>query len=111
MSASSPLRPPGGIRLRTEGGRCVLELCGEVDTAVATAFQADAGVLLQHPPLIDVVDTADVTFLNSVGMRLLLRLTEPARAAGRRPQLRRPSRATLQLLRLTHLDELFDIAD
>ncbi|WP_448628653.1 STAS domain-containing protein [Geodermatophilus sp. URMC 64] len=111
MSSSSPLRPTGEIRLLTEDGRCVLHLRGEIDTAVVTAFEADTGAAVRHRERIDVIDAADVTFLNSVGVRALIQLTEPARSAGHRPVLRRPSKATLQVLRVARLDELFDVID
>ena len=111
MFANSPLRPLGEIRLRVEDGRCVLHLRGDIDTAVVAAFEADAGRGAQLPGRIDVIDAAEVTFLNSVGVRLLLQLTGPARAAGVRPVVRRPSRATLQLLRVNRLRELFDVVD
>ena len=111
MSSNSPLRPPGEITLRTEDGRCVLRLSGEIDSAVVEAFEAAPPTALLRGTPVEVVDAAEVTFLNSLGLRLLLQLTEPTRAAGRRPLLRRPSRATLQLIRMTHLDELFDVGD
>jgi anti-anti-sigma factor len=108
---SSPLRPPGEIRLVIEGGSWVLHLWGRIDTAAVEAFKADTLPTTQGRERIDVIDAAAVTFLNSVGVRLLRQLTQQARAAGSSPVLRRPSSAALRVLRVTHMAELFDAVD
>jgi len=100
--------PAGSITVESRDGGMVLRLEGEVDTATVAAFDAE------HPggnafAGVWVVDASAVTFLNSVGVRLLVRATEPARAAGIRPVLWHPSRVVEQVLRLTGVDELFDV--
>ncbi|RFU22103.1 STAS domain-containing protein [Geodermatophilus marinus] len=99
-------RASGEIRLAVEDGVVVLHLTGEVDAAAVAAFESAGGAA--PPGLLRVVDASAVTFLNSVGAVLVIRLTQPARTAGLRPVLRRPSEAALQVLRLTGLELLFD---
>jgi anti-anti-sigma factor len=49
--------------------------------------------------------------MNSLGVRFLLHQTEAVRASGLRPVLRRPTPAVRHVLRLTRLDELFEIQE
>jgi anti-sigma B factor antagonist len=110
MSASTP--PPhaqGTIRIGVHDGGAILHLSGEIDTAAVAAFESSPA---PDPALrVLLVDASAVTFLNSVGARLLVRQTQAARDAGLRPKLRRPSRPVRQLLRVTGLDQLFDEID
>ncbi len=57
------------------------------------------------------VDASAAAFLNSTGVALLVRETDAHRRAGGRPELRNPSRAVLQVLRLTGMADLFDVAE
>ncbi|MGY1710748.1 STAS domain-containing protein [Geodermatophilus sp. SYSU D00758] len=109
MVSSTPGPPaPGEIRFAVEDGVVVLHLVGEIDAAAVAAFEGADGDV--PPGLLRVVDASAVTFLNSVGVVLVIRLTQPARVAGLRPVLRRPSEAALQVLRLAGLERLFDRA-
>ena len=62
-------------------------------------------------PLIIAVDAAAVTFLNSIGVTFLIGQTQAARQSGRRPILRRPSKATRLIVNLTGVSTLFDILE
>ncbi|MGY1622841.1 STAS domain-containing protein [Geodermatophilus sp. SYSU D00965] len=104
-------RAPGEVRFGLEGDDTVLYLTGEIDTATVAAFEAAVPAANGSLVEVMVVDASAVTFMNSVGARLLLQLTQPARKAGLRPCLRRPSRSALQVLTMTGLEQLFDRLD
>ncbi|MCZ2857734.1 STAS domain-containing protein [Blastococcus sp. VKM Ac-2987] len=95
----------GSIRTAPTDGGLLLVLAGEVDAAVVLAFEASA-----PPPsagAVVAVDAAAVTFIGAAGVSLVLRQTAALRAAGRRPELHRPSRAMQRILRLTELEAEF----
>jgi anti-sigma B factor antagonist len=107
----------GRIWLEHEDGTAVLHLAGEIDVATVERYERErtpavagdgAGIAGAAVPVV-AVDAARVTFLNSTGVAFLVRQTLVARNAGRRPQLRRPSRTAQHVLRLTGVDRLFDV--
>jgi anti-anti-sigma regulatory factor len=55
------------------------------------------------------VDASAAACLNSAGVTLLVHETDAHHRAGGRPELRNPSRAVLQALRLTGMADLFDV--
>ena len=109
MTSSAP--PPhaqGSIRFGVEDGGDVVHLSGEIDAATVAEFERTHSPQDGRRRLVLLIDAEAVTFLNSVGTGLLIRLTDPARKAGLRPKLRRPSKPVVQILRVTGLDSLFD---
>ena len=107
-SSAPPPHAPGSVRFSVEDGGDVVLLVGDIDTATVAEFDRTHSRGNGRERLVVLVDAEAVTFLNSVGAGLLLRLTDSARRAGLRPKLRRPSRPVLQVLRVTGLDALFD---
>ncbi|WNV75125.1 STAS domain-containing protein [Geodermatophilus sp. DSM 44513] len=105
-----PPHPPGAVRLEAGADGLVLHLHGEVDAATVARWERDRpadGDVGQGAVV--AVDASAAGFLNSAGVALLVRETEPHRRAGGRPELRRPSRGVLQVLRLTGVVGLFDV--
>ena len=90
--------------VRQEPEACVLIVRGELEIANADAF-ADAGVRLASSGQRLVIDLTDVTFVDSTGLRALLRIHA---AAGPCLALRRPSAPVRRLLNLT-VGELFAV--
>lgn len=107
-SSAPPPHAPGSVRLAVEDGGHVVHLVGDIDAATVAEFDRTHVADDVRQRVVVLVDAEAVTFLNSVGAGLLVRLTDPARRAGVRPKLRRPSRPVLQVLRVTGLDALFD---
>ena len=106
--SAAPPHPPGAVRLeRTDRGP-VLHLLGEVDAGTVAWWERDRPAP-GSPDAVVAVDASAATFLSSAGVAMLLRETEAHRAVGGRPELRSPSRAVLQVLRLTGMVELFDV--
>jgi anti-sigma B factor antagonist len=114
---AAPPNPPGCIRVVVEGLDLVLRLTGEIDAATVGHYEAAAAAgggpsaAAAAARQVRVVDAGGVTFMNSLGVRFLLHQTEAVRASGRRPVLRRPTPSVRHVLRLTQLDELFEIRE
>src|SRR4051812_14424157 len=93
-----PVRPlPGSMFIEQEGDRRVLCLRGDVDTAVAERFKAQQG---GAPAVVDAIDAAEVSFMSSTALAVLLRCSEASLAAGRTAVLRASSPAVERILRL-----------
>ena len=103
---STPLQ----LRTQSEDGRQVVIVAGEVDMESSPRLLSAIHAGLQPgAPLY--VDLADVSYIDSSGIAVLV---QGLRAAGRRQQsfgLRRPSKKVLAVLRLAQLLELFGIDD
>ncbi|UOY02021.1 STAS domain-containing protein [Blastococcus sp. PRF04-17] len=97
--------PAGSVTIEhEEGGRRVLCLRGDVDTAVATRFRRLQG---RSPAVVDTIDAGDVTFISSSGLALMLLSGEASEAAGRRPTLRAASHPVERALQLAGMDDFF----
>jgi anti-anti-sigma regulatory factor len=93
---------PGSIAVQVEGGRRILVLRGDIDSAVVARFQAGHG---REPPAVDAIDAGAVSFLSSTGIAVLVRCAEAAVATGRDPPaLRSASPVTMRVLDLAGLD-------
>ena len=106
MDADEGVRPPAGAITieREDAGRWVLCLRGDVDTEVATRFTSSQG---RQRPVVDAIDAADVTFISSSGLALLLMCAEASVAAGRRPVLRAASHPVDRALQMAGIDSVF----
>ena len=107
MSTHSPrLRPfPGSLTIEHEaGGRRVLCLSGDVDSAAVAEYERGQGGL---PVVVDVIDAGAVSFLASAGLAVMVRCAEAAAAVGRRPVLRAASGTVERLLRAAGLESYF----
>jgi anti-sigma B factor antagonist len=86
-------------------GRRDLHVEGELDCATAPKLEVRLRALagLGHPVALDL---ADVSFMDSSGLRLLLDAHRAAERDGRAFELRRPSPAVRRVLRLAHAEHL-----
>ena len=92
--------------IHDDGARAVVVVRGEVDVATCPALdRLVAG--LTTPEI--VLDLAEVTFMASSGLASLLRADRRARELGGRLLLRAPSRAVVDVLQMTHLDDRFSV--
>jgi anti-sigma B factor antagonist len=88
----------------TEDGAPLITLAGEVDLSHADALLRTALRALDTSDRL-VVDTSQVTFLDSAILGALVRVHRAAEERGATFSLVRPSKVVLRLLRLTGLDE------
>ena len=96
---------PGSASVTTRGGATVLLLDGEIDAAVVRAFEHHHGGSAE--PAVDVIDAERVTFIDSLGLRLMVRCRQRAAEQGRVTALRSPSPPVRRVLSMTGLGALF----
>jgi anti-sigma B factor antagonist len=90
----------------------LLTVDGELDSLVATEFEAALGEALddaQERGATAVVDLAAVTFLASSGLAVLIRGAHRAAALGRTLHVAAATRAVLRPLQITGADALFAV--
>jgi anti-sigma B factor antagonist len=90
-----------------EDGTCVVRAGGEVDLAVADEFQQLALGGLADAPALE-VDLAGVTFMDSTGFSVLVRLRKEATAAGKPLWLAAVPPVVERLLAITGTAEMFE---
>lgn len=88
----------------------VLKLVGDVDTASTGRFALQAQRMLADEDVQRMaVDMAEVTFIDSSGIALLVQIRAACARAGILLELTRPARNTRSLLKLSGLTDAFDI--
>jgi anti-sigma B factor antagonist len=87
----------------------LVEVHGDLDkTLVARMRESLFSAAASSPDRI-VIDLAQVSFVDAVGLRTLIAARRRCVAAGTTFALRRPSRAVRRLLSVTHLENVFDV--
>ncbi len=89
-------------------GHVVLYVSGEIDLSAKTLFQDRLADLINASDDDVLVDLADVSFINSTGLAVLLHAREQLGTAGRKLTITRPSRPVTRVLELAGLDALLD---
>ncbi len=79
--------PYFSIGIETDGATCTIVMSGELDLGSAPALEAALDDAQQQPRPI-IVDLCDVTFVDSSGIRALLRAAELSRANAGRLRIR-----------------------
>jgi anti-sigma B factor antagonist len=90
-------------------GVAVLAARGEIDVASAPEFQASLSDLIEEGPNILIVDTSDVSFIDSTGLGVLIGAEKQLRSDGRRLHLVVTQPQITRLLALTGLNEVFTV--
>jgi anti-sigma B factor antagonist len=93
------------IDVGRDQNRLVLRLRGELDLASAPTLDREVASLLQSQPTFLVLDLGRVEFIDSAGLRTLLRARQRCHANGCRFSLRHPSGQARRLFELTRTDE------
>lgn len=93
--------------VRVLDGRSVVELTGELDPETVEQFAAAVDDAASHGHPTVVVDLAGVTFVDSAGLRALVRARDQVAPAA--VVLSRPSPFARRLLTITKLDDQFEI--
>lgn len=99
-----------GMRLEEEPERSVVRVFGEIDLAV----RQQAGPLCQalsQRALPVVVDASDVTFVDSAGMSVLVRIARDAEAGGYSAVLEHAPWMLKELLTITGVDRLLPFGE
>ena len=101
--AGNPVPLPGSVAVRDEGDQRVLFLRGDLDAAVVAAFEM---AQRPQPVVVDAIDAADVTFISSRGVAVMVLAVEASLAAGRFPVLRASTPVVDRMLRMSGVDDL-----
>jgi anti-sigma B factor antagonist len=97
-----------GISVEHRGDIAVLTVSGVVDLATAPALEEATDQLVAQKPRALVIDVTDVTFLASVGLKILASTHRELSPTGCFAVIA-DSPATSRPIKLTHLDEVFPL--
>lgn len=115
MSVQHPVlaAPPTGfsVRVRPERDRVVVALSGELDIATVERVERWVRALYERGFSSIALDLRDLTFIDSSGLRLLLRLDRRADDVGCRFALVDGEGPVRRLLQLTGLTDHFALAE
>jgi anti-anti-sigma factor len=99
------------IEIVPSGDRVTLRLSGEIDMHTAPHLrEATLCATRQFSPVL-ALDLADVDFMDSTGVEVLVSTRRRIDLEGGRLKLLNPSRPVLRVLEVTGLDRLFEIED
>ena len=76
------VRPELSIRISGSAEQATITLGGEIDLNTAPDLEERASLVLEARPACLVLDFGEVTFLGSVGLGVLVRISQRARRAG-----------------------------
>jgi anti-sigma B factor antagonist len=92
-------------------GVAVLAVLGEIDALTTPQLEIGIDELLADPAERIVLDLAEVTFLASSGLAVLIKAAQQAGGPARRLRLVVATRAVRRPLQVTGSDQLFDLFD
>jgi anti-sigma B factor antagonist len=98
------------IQAVTDGLVTTLRVAGEVDLATADELNRAAATALQADPRGLVIDLAEVTFLDSTGLAVLVSVTNQTASSGVRLTIRDPAPRVRNVIRITGLGEFLPLA-
>ena len=93
----------------TDDGIVVVEVGGRLDEASCEYFFGCMESLIEEGHRRLVVDAADLGYVNSIGLGMLIRGQSRLRTRGGELHLAALQGTVAEVLRITHLDRLFDI--
>lgn len=100
------------VQASREGEAALIAVSGELDLSTSTEL-SDAAVSALSETGVNrlVVDLSGLRFIDSSGINALIELRNESRRANVALCLARPSPRVTEVLRLTAVDDLFDITD
>jgi anti-sigma B factor antagonist len=88
---------------------CVVQLGGELDLGGTPRLESELSALFSTQPEAVIVDLARLEFIDSIGLRSLLKVTEEAELSGNSLQFLAPEGQPATVLEVTGLRELLPI--
>ena len=111
LSGGSPAQGPLEVTVGERGRTPVLYVRGEVDLSTCEELEAAIQLAEEPAPATLVLDLSQVSFLDSTGVRTLLKADARARDDGRRLVLIGPPEPAARVFRVTMLDKRFEFID
>lgn len=99
-----------GMRLHEQEDRSLVEAWGEIDLAVRQAVGPLCQVVAERA-LPVVIDAREITFIDSTGMSILVRMARDAEAGGYPVELRNAPWMLRELLTITGVDQLLPLTE
>jgi anti-sigma B factor antagonist len=100
------------VSTRSQGGRTVMSLGGEIDLYTAPRLHGELVTILSgDAPVQIVVDMSGVDFCDSTGMNVLLAAHRRAREQGGDLELAAPRPAIRKILQVTGLESVFTVLE
>ena len=113
QDATTPRLIEGGafrMEIGPEVDSCQVALRGELDLECVPALETELGRLLGGPLQTVTVDLSSLEFIDSTGLRCLLRATSTAAESGTQLLFLRPAGQVEQVLELTKIRQALPIA-
>ncbi|MGN9912659.1 STAS domain-containing protein [Phytohabitans sp. LJ34] len=103
------MAPTLSCDVRRQADAVVIVARGELDMNTSATLESAANQALRPVPIRLVLDCSQLTFCDSMGMSLLVRLSFHVEEVGSRLVIDRPSLQLRRLLTLTGLDTVLDL--
>ena len=110
-SGGLPAQGPLEVSIEERGGTPVVHVRGEVDLSTCEELEAAIERAEESAPGRLVVDLSKVSFMDSTGVRTLLKVDSRARDNGRRLLLIGPPEPAARVFRVTVLDKRFEFIE
>jgi len=99
-----------GLDVTETDGAAVVQVAGDLDIATAPQLRHELLDLIGRSVRIVTVDLAQIDFIDSTGLAVLISGLKRLREGGGDLTLRSPSRTALRLLEITGLSKVFAIS-
>lgn len=99
------------LHIDSDDGRALIALAGELDISSASRVEEELSSLQAQSPKLIVLDLRGLEFMDSTGLRLIVRADEAARAEGTRFVIVRGPEAVQRVFQIVGLEDRLEMAD
>lgn len=99
-----------GVTHERDGALAVVRVSGRIDSATSAQFEAQLETVFADPPDALIIDLADLAYLSSAGLRVLLVVAKRARAEARPLILCSLAPGIREVFDISGFSTIFDIA-
>lgn len=99
------------VDIEAADGRARIALSGELDIASASRMEDELSRLQAQSPKLLVLDLRELEFMDSTGLRLIVRADEAARAGGTRFVIVRGPEPVQRVFQIVGLDTRLEMTD
>jgi anti-sigma B factor antagonist len=102
-----------GLELKVDrnGTKALIAVTGEIDLTSAPRLDDEITNLIDGSATAVVIDLAGVSFMDSTGLRVLLKASKLLASAGGMLEIKNPSEPVQRLLEVSGLNTHFSVAD